>query len=72
MPRYEQSNAYNEVERAVIRFAEQWTKQGKVAPELMQKLAQSLNPAQFVVLAATCGEANWTNRFNESFDVQLP
>jgi phage tail protein X len=25
-----------------------------------------------VVLAATVGLANWTNRFNETFDVQLP
>jgi alkylhydroperoxidase family enzyme len=72
LERYEQSNAYNAQEKAVLKFAEQWTRQGKVAGDLMKELAQSLSPAQLVVLAATVGLANWTNRFNESFAVELP
>jgi uncharacterized peroxidase-related enzyme len=68
----EQSGAYSELEKNVLRFAEQWTRQGKVEAGLMQQLARSLSPAQLVTLAATVGLANWTNRFNESFDVQLP
>jgi alkylhydroperoxidase family enzyme len=39
---------------------------------VVQKLAKSLSPAQLVTLAAACGLANWTNRFNESFAVELP
>ncbi len=70
--RYEQSSAYNDLEKAAIQFAEQWTRQGKVSGDLMQRLSKSLTPAQLVVLAATVGLANWTNRFNESFGIELP
>jgi alkylhydroperoxidase family enzyme len=69
---YEQSGTFNDLEKQVLRFAEQWTRQGKASDEVMAALAQSLSPAQFVVLAATVGLANWTNRFNETFGVQLP
>ena len=72
LEQYEQSTAYGDLERAVLRFAEQWTWQGKVAGDVLEQLKQSLSPAQLVTLAATVGLANWTNRFNESFGVQLP
>jgi alkylhydroperoxidase family enzyme len=72
LDRYEQSSAYSDLEKAAIRFAEQWTRQGKVTPELRDQLAQKLSPSQLVILAATVGLANWTNRFNESFGIQLP
>jgi alkylhydroperoxidase family enzyme len=70
--KYEQSSAYNDLEKTVLRFAEQWTRQGKASSEVTAKLVQSLTPAQLVTLAATVGLANWTNRFNESFGVELP
>jgi len=63
---------YSEIEMAVLKFAEQWTRQGKVAGDLIKQLSKSLSPTQLVVLAATVGLANWTNRFNESFAVELP
>ena len=69
---YEQSTAYGDLESAVLRFAEQWTRQGKVAGDVLEQLKQSLSPAQLVTLAATVGLANWTNRFNETIGVQLP
>jgi alkylhydroperoxidase family enzyme len=72
LEQYEQSTAYGDLERAVLRFAEQWTRQGKVAGDVLEQLKQSLSPAQLVTLAATVGLANWTNRFNESFGIQLP
>ena len=72
LEQYEQSTAYGDLERAVLRFAEQWTRQGKVAGDVLEQLKQSLSPAELVTLAATVGLANWTNRFNESFGVQLP
>jgi uncharacterized peroxidase-related enzyme len=67
-----ESQAYSEVERLVIRFAEQWTQKGKADAEVVAALARHLSPRQLVTLAATVGLANWTNRFNETFDVQLP
>jgi uncharacterized peroxidase-related enzyme len=69
---YAQSDAYSELEKLVLRFAEQWTKQGKADDAVVSALAQKLSPSQLIVLAATVGLANWTNRFNETFGVQLP
>jgi alkylhydroperoxidase family enzyme len=72
LDKYEQSGAFNDLEKQVLRFAEQWTRQGKASDEVVAALAQSLSPTQVIVLAATVGLANWTNRFNETFGVQLP
>jgi uncharacterized peroxidase-related enzyme len=66
------ASLYTELERLVIRFADEWTRQGKASAEVVTALARQLSPTQLVVLAATVGLANWTNRFNETFDVQLP
>jgi uncharacterized peroxidase-related enzyme len=66
------AGSFTEVERLVIRFADEWTRQGRASAEVVQALAKHLTPSQLVVLAATVGLANWTNRFNETFDVQLP
>jgi alkylhydroperoxidase family enzyme len=69
---YEQSGAFNDLEKLVLRFAEQWTREGKADSAVVTALTQKLSPTQLVVLAATVGTANWTNRFNETFDIQLP
>jgi uncharacterized peroxidase-related enzyme len=66
------ASAFSELERLVIRFADEWTREGKASAEVVAALAKQLSPAQLVTLAATVGLANWTNRFNETFDVQLP
>ena len=72
LEQYEQSTAYGDLEKAVLRFAEQWTRQGRVASDVLEQLQRSLSPAQLATLAATVGLANWTNRFDETFGVQLP
>jgi alkylhydroperoxidase family enzyme len=69
---YEQSSAYTDLEKQVLRFAEQWTQQGRADADVIAALSKNLSPTQLVVLAATVGLANWTNRFNETFGVQLP
>ena len=69
---YEKSGVFSELEMAVLRFADQWTRQGEVAPDVVKQLSRNLSPTQLIVLAATVGLANWTNRFNESFAVELP
>ena len=69
---YAQNNAYSEVEKLVLRFAEQWTRQGKADDATVSALMQKLSPNQLVVLAATIALANWTNRFSETFGVALP
>lgn len=72
LDQYEQSGAFNDLEKLVLRFAEQWTRQGKAESTVVAALAQTLSPTQLIVLAATVGLANWTNRLNETFDIQLP
>jgi len=72
LDRYQQSGAYNEQEKAVLQFAEQWTRQARVSAEVVQSLQKSLSPAEMVTLAATVALASWTNKFNESFGVELP
>ena len=72
LSKFEQSSAYSDLEKAVLRFADQWTLQGKASPQVVQELNKNLSPPQMVVLAASCGLANWTNRFNETFAVELP
>ena len=72
LERFEQSAAYSELEKLVLRFADQWTRQGKASAEVVKELTKSLKPAQMVVLAGSDGMANWTNRFNETFGIELP
>jgi alkylhydroperoxidase family enzyme len=72
LDRFEQSDAYNDLEKDVLRYADQATRQCKVAGNVMERLAKQLTPSQLVILAATVGLANWTNRFNESIAVELP
>ena len=72
LDKFEQSTAYNDLEKLVLRFADQWTRQGKASPEVVKQLTQKLSPAQMIVLAGSVGLANWTNRFNETFAVELP
>ena len=72
MDNYEQSGAFSDLEKLVLRFAEQWTQRGKAESAVVNALAQKLSPTQLIALAATVGTANWTNRFNETFEVQLP
>lgn len=69
---YEQSNAFSDLEKLVIRFAEQWTQQSKVDAAVVSALAKELSQSQLVNLAATAGLANWTNKFNETFGIALP
>ena len=55
-----------------MQFAEQLTRKSKVDADTVTKLKDILNDAQLVVLAATVGQANFTNRFNGAFAVELP
>ncbi len=69
---YTDSSVYSELEKTAITFAEQFTQQTTVAEAVMAKLKESLSPGHLVQLAAAVGQANWTNRFNNAFGVELP
>jgi uncharacterized peroxidase-related enzyme len=63
---------FNSQEKAVLRFADQLTRQAKVDKATVDELQTFLSPAQLVVLAATVSLANFTNRFNHALDIELP
>ena len=69
---YETSTAFSDLEKMVIRFADQWTVKGKVDSALVEQLTKRLSPQEMIVLAATVGLANWTSRFNVTFGIELP
>jgi AhpD family alkylhydroperoxidase len=70
--RFEESAAFSELEKDVLRFTEQWSRAGRVAEDVLARLKASLSPGQLVLLAATVSQANFTTRFNNVFGVELP
>ncbi len=72
MDDYASSDQFDAQEKAVLRFAEQLTRNARVDADTVNELKGFLNDAQLVVLAAAVGQANLTNRFNEAFAVELP
>lgn len=72
LARFENSAAYSEPERDVLRFAEQWSVAGRVDGATLERLTLALSPEHLVVLAATVAQANFTCRFNNIFGVELP
>lgn len=72
LSQYEQSTAYNEVERDVLRFTEQWSNVGRVDDAVIERLKAALSAEELVILGATVAQANLTSRFNNVFGVELP
>ena len=71
LPQYETSPLFDELERLVIRYAEQMTTRVQVEPALVEQLGKQLNPAQLVHLTLSSAAANFTNRFNEALGSEL-
>ena len=69
---FESSDAYDELQRDVMRYAEQVTRHINVEDSLFNRLKQSLNDRQIVELAMTVGIANFTNRVTETLRMELP
>ena len=63
---YETSLHFSQVEKAVLRYAEELTRHIKTSEESMKDLKKYLNETQIVELNLTIGMANLTNRFNVS------
>ena len=71
LPHYETSPLFDELERLVIRYAEQMTTRVQVEPALVEQLGKQLSPAQLVQLTLSIAAANFTNRFNEALGSEL-
>ena len=71
LPEYETSPLFDELERLVIRYAEQMTTQVQVEPALVEQLKKRLSAPQLVQLTLSIAAANFTNRFNEALGTEL-
>ncbi|HEY3100397.1 MAG TPA: hypothetical protein VGL14_15900 [Methylomirabilota bacterium] len=71
LPQYETSPLFDELERLVIRYAEQMTTRVQVEPALVEQLKKQLSPPQLVQLTLSIAAANFTNRFNEALGTEL-
>jgi len=68
----ETSDAYDDLERDVMRYAEEVTRHINVGDALVGRLKQQLDDREFVELAMTVGIANFTNRVTETLRMELP
>jgi len=68
----ETSDAYDDLEREVMRYAEEVTRHINVDDALVGRLKQHLDDREFVELAMTVGIANFTNRVTETLRMELP
>jgi uncharacterized peroxidase-related enzyme len=69
---FESSDAYDDLQRSVMRFAEQVTRHINVDDAVFAALKPALNDRQVVELAMTVGIANFTNRVTETLRLELP
>jgi uncharacterized peroxidase-related enzyme len=69
---FETSDAYDDLEREVMRFAEEVTRHINVDDGLVSRLKARLGDREIVELAMTVGIANFTNRVTETLRMELP
>jgi uncharacterized peroxidase-related enzyme len=69
---YESSDAYDELQRDVLRYAEEVTRHINVSESLLERLHAVLSDREIVELAMTVGIANFTNRVTETLKLELP
>jgi uncharacterized peroxidase-related enzyme len=69
---FETSDAYGDLEREVMRFAEEVTRHINVTDAVYERLKKVLGDRELVELAMTVGIANFTNRVTETLRLELP
>ena len=68
---FETSPLFSELERLVLRYAEEMTVRVQVDPALVETLRKHLDPEALVQLTLSVAAANFTNRFNEALGTEL-
>jgi alkylhydroperoxidase family enzyme len=71
LPAAATSPLFSELERLVIRYAEEMTDTVQIDPALVEALRTRLAPEGLVQLTLSIAAANFTNRFNEALGVEL-
>lgn len=69
---FEDSPAFDELQRDVLRYAEAVTRHINADEALMARLRGALSDREVVELAMTVGLANLTNRVTETLKMELP
>jgi alkylhydroperoxidase family enzyme len=67
---YEESSLYSELEKLVLRYAEDLTKRFETDEGVLEDLKKYLSPRELVELNLTIGIAFMTNLFTQSFDIK--
>ena len=68
---YTTNPLFSDLERLVIRYAEEMTEKVQVDSRLVEELKQQLGPSALVQLTLSIAAANFTNRFNEALGTEL-
>lgn len=63
---------YDDLQRDVIQYAEEVTRNVEVSDEVIDRLRQKLNEQELVELAVTVALANFTNRISGTLRLELP
>jgi uncharacterized peroxidase-related enzyme len=69
---FETSDAYDDLQRDVMRYAEEVTRHINVGEPLLERLHAALSDREIVELAMTVGIANFTNRVTQTLKLELP
>jgi alkylhydroperoxidase family enzyme len=68
---HERSGVFSDLERLVLRYAEQMTQKVHVDAELVEELKQHFSPEELMQLTLAVAAANFTNRVNEAMATDL-
>src|SRR5439155_7095209 len=68
---YTTNPLFSDLERLVIRYAEEMTEKVQVDSRLVEELKKQLGPEALVQLTLSIAAANFTNRFNEALGTEL-
>ena len=68
---FETSPLFSDLDRLVLRYAEEMTLRVQVEPALVETLKKHLDSEALVQLTLSIAAANFTNRFNEALGTEL-
>ena len=71
MEQYAESPLFDEVEKLILRYAEEYQNRPGESPEVIDSLRKHYSEEQLVELDVLLGIANLANRFNGSFDIEI-
>ncbi len=71
LPQYQTSSLFSDLERRVIRYADEMTKKVHVDGKLVEELKRDLSTEALMQLTLTIAAANFTNRVNEAMGTEL-